>query len=273
MTDQISTDQTPWVESLPEPFREAPFIKASKSAEEALQNIQNAASYMGNSIKFPGEDASPEAKQEFYQKVLGKAPDLMYKPTEDKMDDFYKSLGRPENATDYKFDIPEGREVPSDFESFSKIAHENGLTDKQFKGILGKVLEEQWAEADSNAAAQAEEIVKLKGEWGTAYDQNMSRVKNFLRLTDAPEGIVDLFAENAMSPTEIRWIHSLAEQMKSAPELAELQTAQILTITPAEAREKIEEIMGNREHAYWNPNDPRHEDAKRKVVELHRLLG
>ena len=215
----IEEAQESWRDSLPEGFADAPFFKAAETPEAALAGIQNAASYMGNSIRIPGEDASDEARNEFYTKVAEKAKDkLMFRPDDDSMDAFYDSLGRPKDPKEYKIELPDGREIPADFERFSKIAHENGLSNKQFKGILSKVLEEQWTNQDINDIAQKEEFGKLAKEWGVAFDNNIGQVKNFLLLTDAPEGIVELISEGAMSTTEIKWLHDLATKMRTGVE-------------------------------------------------------
>jgi hypothetical protein len=260
-----------WRNSLPEPLREAPFIKAADDPEKALQEIQNAASYMGNALRIPGEDASEEDRVAFYEKLQEKVPGLMPKPSDDNLEELYKFL-RPESPDQYSFDAPEGREVPEDFEAFSKIAHKHGLSKDQFKGILNDLLGPQWEQQDQLSAEQTEAMKALGKEWGAAYEQNLTTVKNFLRLTDAPEGIVELLSQGAMSPEEIKWIHSVARATKSEAEIANQGNGDNpAMISPDEAQARISEIMNNPSHAYWNAADPSHDRAVRKVVELHKF--
>lgn len=259
-----------WRETLPEPLRDAPFIKAADDPDKALQEIQNAASYMGNALRIPGEDASEEDRAAFYSKLQEKVPGLMPKPTDENIQELYDYL-RPKSPDEYKFEAPEGREIPSDFEAFSKVAHKHGLSKQQFEGLLKDILEPQWEQQDSLAADQAQAMKELGKDWGAAYDQNMSMVKNFLRLTDAPEGIVELLSEGAMSPEEIKWIHSVAKATKSDTELANQEVQNPAAVTPDEAQARISEILNNPDHAYWNAADPGHQRAVRKVLELHKF--
>jgi hypothetical protein len=265
---------TDWRESIPEQFREAPFFKDAKTPDEALQHISNAASYMGNSIRIPGPDASDADRQSFYQKLTEKAPGVMPKPDGTNMEQVWNSLGRPSDPKEYRFDPPDGTEIPGDFESFAQVAHKHGLTQDQFKGVLNDIVTQQVTQSETLQAQQNEEMKALSIEWGLAFDNNLSAVKNFLRLTDAPEGIVDLIAEGAMSPAEIKWIHSIATQTKSSTELANQgQGNNSGMLPPAEAKDRIQEILNNQDHPYWRADDPRHHDAVKKMVELHKMAN
>lgn len=269
--DPPKTDS--WLDSLPEPFRDAPFISKAKTPEEAVNEIKNAASYMGQSIRIPGEDASEEDRKAFYEKIMEKAPGVMPRPTEDNMDEFYKALGRPDNPDDYNVEFDEDDVVPPDFESFSKLAHKYGLSQDQFRGILKDVVADQKVQLETQSAEQKQELKKLSEEWGVAFDQNIGKVKNFLRLTDAPEGIVDLISNGAMSPEEIKWIHSIATQTKSPTELAEQDKNYTAALTPSEARNRIQEMLNNQDHPYWNATDPRHKEAIDKMIEYQRAAN
>jgi hypothetical protein len=260
-----------WLDSVPEQFRDAPFFKAAESPDAALQAIQNAASYMGNSIRVPGDDASEEDIKSFHDKLKEKVPGLIPKPSDDNLEELYDFL-RPSSHENYRFEVPEGKEIPSDFEEFSKVAHKHGLSQKQFEGVLQDVLGSQWESQSQMEADHADAMKELGKEWGASYDQNLSTVKNFLRLTDAPEGIVDLISNNAMSPEEIKWLHSVAKSTKSAAEImGQGDNGNPAMISPDEAQSRISEILNNPNHAYWNQSDPNHDRAVRKMVELHRF--
>ena len=53
---------------------------------------------IGNSVRPPGPDATPEQRKEYIAKVLATAPELMMVGDEDAM---LKALGRPEKIEDY----------------------------------------------------------------------------------------------------------------------------------------------------------------------------
>jgi hypothetical protein len=259
-----------WLDSMPESLRSAPFIKAAKNEADALQQIKNAAAHMGNSLRIPSEDSSDEDKARFRSRVIEKIPELMLKPNPDDMDAFYSSLGRPESPDKYIIDT---EELPNDFELFSQTAFKHGLTQDQFRGVLEDIISQTKEQNEIDTAEHNTEMAALKSEWGEAYDQNMSSVKNFLLLSDAPEGIVEMFSEKAMSPREIKWIHSIANQTKAPVELAAQRTEQQALLTPVEARNRIQEVMNNSSHPYWNSSDPRHSDAINKMLEYQRAAN
>ena len=187
------------------------------------------------------------------------------------MDEFYNSMGRPEEASGYNYTPPEDREVPSDFAEFAGVAHKHGLTQEQFRGVLGDLLEGQWAASDQYNLDMEEDRKELMKEWGAAHDQNMTKVKNFLHLMDAPEAIVDMFANETMDSEEIKWLYQIATSTKSEPELAKQQTTQTDLVSPSEAMEKISEMMNNPEHPYWNSSDPGHQAAIQKMLKLQAM--
>lgn len=266
-----------WKEEAPESFAalmEAPFLKNAESMEDAITAITNAADHMGNSIRIPSEHAGEADLKAFTDKILEKAPSLMYKPGEDTMAEFLQSIGVPTDKDGYKYEPPEGKEIPEDLSGFAEIAHKHGLTTGQFNGLLGDILQSQWDGMEADTHAQGEEMKKLQTEWGAAFEGNMAMVKNFLRLTDAPEGLVDLLADKAMSPAEIKWVHGIATAMKDEAELAKLKdVTPEAKMTPVEAAAKIQEIMDNREHPYWNAANPLHKKAVEDMLDLQRLAN
>lgn len=264
-----STGASDWRAELPSAFQDAPFIKAAESPEDAVAQLSNAASHMGNSVRLPSENASEQERQAFIEKMLEKSPELMLKPSDENLDQFYASLGRPEKADEYKFEPGEGKEIPSDLAKFREAAHKAGLSQQQFESVLGEVLGDVYQQQEVVEAEQAAEMKELQKEWGNAFDERMETVSNFLKLSDAPDGIRDLYENGAMSPAEIRWIHDVATKTASKQELASQGTEGTeRTMTPAEAQAQIQEIMANNAHPYWNAQDPRHTSARQKMMEL-----
>lgn len=262
-----------WRAELPQAFQEAPFIKAAESLDDAVAQLTNAASHMGNSIRVPSEEASPEERKAFYDKVLQKAPDLMPKPTEENLEAFYNSLGRPADYKEYKYEPPEGKEIPEDFEAFAEAAHKAGLSQEQFKSVLDGVLGNVWQQNEALEFEQQEAMKQLSQEWGLSFDQRMGVVQNFLKLTEAPEGIQNLLENGAMSPAEIKWIHEIATKTASTTELASQQSQGDAPLSPQEAKERINEIIANNDHPYWNAADPRHKQAVAKMLEYQKAAA
>jgi hypothetical protein len=265
-----------WLDSIPEGMREAPFIKGADSLEVALGNIENAAQYMGNSIRIPGEEAGDEDRQAFITKVMEKAPQLMLKPDlndETQAADFYKMLGRPETAEDYKYDPGEGNDVPENIKAFAEIAFNNGLNQAQFQKMVSSIMEGEAAQMEQTDEAQIADLRNLHAEWGMKFDENVRIIGNFLKLTDGPEVLQDMLKEGQMSTSEMKWLHNIASQTKSAVELAQQPAGTVTVLTPDMAQASIQEMLNNQKHPYWNPADPGHKKAVERMVELQQMAN
>jgi hypothetical protein len=275
MTEE--SNETPsWNEGLPEGLADASFFKGADSLEGAITAVNNAAAHMGSSIRIPSEEAGAEDKSAFIAKIMEKAPSLMRKPDitdPTAMSEFYQSMGMPKESAEYKIELEEGKELPSDFSGFAAMAHKAGLTNDQFKGVMTDIMAEQDTQTGINEALQRDEIKALATEWGAAYEQNMAAIKNFLLLSDAPEGLVTLLAEGTMSTNEMKWIHQVATATKSTTELNTQPNNAVIVMTPSEARNQIQEMLNNQEHPYWKGADPRHNDAVSRMVELQKLAN
>ena len=106
--------------SIPEEYKEKAYLKDVGSIDDLYKQFDNAQQLIGKkAFAPPGENATPE-----------------------ELNDFYKSIGRPETADLYEFDdsmLPEGQERDPEIASKVKaILHEAGLSSAQAKLIQGK---------------------------------------------------------------------------------------------------------------------------------------
>ncbi len=152
-------------------------------------------------VKLPGKDATPEQWAEFY-----------------------KAIGAPEKAEDYKLPVPEG-----DDGAFAKTAAEwfkdAGVLPQQAEKLAtawNQFAEAQMAaldkqEADRVAALHAKntaEAAELKNEWGQRFDENQEfarrAVRQFLPKENAAAVITAL--ENAIGyKATIQMLHSIGK--------------------------------------------------------------
>ena len=94
-----------WKDSVDESYRDS--VKDFKDINGLVKSYQSAQSMLGSSIRIPTDDASKEAKDEFYSR-LSQVPGLTRLPNKDDpeaMNQFYNSLGRPESKDGYKIAI------------------------------------------------------------------------------------------------------------------------------------------------------------------------
>lgn len=107
---------------------------------------------------------------------------------------FYNQLGRPETYDKYntsKFEIPEDMKQfvkTEKVESFKKMAHKYGLTQKQFDGIMKEYTEENVSQIrgiiDSKNKETEELNEALKSEWGEQYAYKVDKAKSVLELAN-----------------------------------------------------------------------------------------
>lgn len=128
-----------------------------------------------------------------YEKYQGVPQEKLLKlPDENNADEvnaFYKKLGRPDKAEDYKFEIAEGQD-DAIAKAIAPELFKIGLSQKQAAAIY-KTLEtakiEQGKAAEA-AAIKAEE--DLKSEWGSNYDNNLKAAQQAAKIAGVtPEQI------------------------------------------------------------------------------------
>lgn len=139
---------------IPEQYRGEAWATKYKTADDFFKGFDNLTKLAGKKevtegLKLPGEEASPEEWEKFYQ-----------------------GLGRPESFDKYELpkdlEAPEGYDLDAAREHFSKFAHKNGLTQKQAQGMFKDFLEfekENFAKAQTEAKLTFDKaVVKAFGE-------------------------------------------------------------------------------------------------------------
>ncbi|MBA1364050.1 hypothetical protein [Burkholderia gladioli] len=143
-----------WASFADETTRGYAETKNFPSAEEAVRSYQNLEKLMGakaNAIMIPGDGATPE-----------------------EMNAFYEKLGRPGAPENYA--VPEAFKEDAMVKGFAGEAHKLGLTSKQFEGVMAFVGAQQQTdvaaqEAKRAAASQADLEALRKDLPGLKYDQ------------------------------------------------------------------------------------------------------
>jgi hypothetical protein len=150
-------------------FKDDPALLANSYLEQEKIN--------SGKVKMPTDASTPEEKSAFYQK-----------------------MGRPDNAEGYTLpQLAEGKAYDDAFLGEMKTAaHESGVSDSQFGGLIERYLahESQMAEAKLAASnAEAETTAQaLQKEWIGDYDKNLEISKRAIREL-VPEGIRDDFVK------------------------------------------------------------------------------
>ena len=242
-----------WRGALPADLAAAPFFRSANSLEQALSDLGNAADAQGNSLRVPGPDASPEQLTTFYAKVAEKAPGLMRAPAADDDAAYLSaltSLGRPDDASKYEIPEIDGSPTMSDERrgEWKTLAHDAGLTNKQFDRLLGSLLKSD-AQADAATQQTLEAgIGALKGEWGNAYDQRMGRIMAMAEKTGATPDMMEALTGNNINADTLKWFFSIADRISGPAEQQGTvgtqgkNNSQENVLTPADALAQVAEI-------------------------------
>ena len=245
--EKVATD---WKESLSDE------LKADKSLEN-IKDIEGLAKSYVHAQKLVGADKIP-------------VPNKF--ATEKDWDAVYQRLGRPEDPSGYKYDLPEDQNINQDaLNNFSNQAHKLGLLPSQANGVVkfyNELTASSLQEQETTAVAARENSTKeLKQEWGQAYPQKISQASNLAKSVGASE----LFDTNLADGTKLGdhpvMIRAFAELASKMGEDSITQSSGPIYQTPAQ----IEKEIGNLTQvgsAYWDKNHPNHAAAVEEVLAL-----
>ena len=165
----------------------------------------------------------------------------------DEVNAFYNKLGRPEKAEDYKFEIADGQD-DSIAKAIAPELFKAGLSQKQAAAIY-KTLEaakiEQTKAAEA-AAVKAEE--DLKSEWGTNYDNNLKAAQQAAKIAGVTAEQIEALQKATDYKTVMNMFKNLASKfgedtLRGAGDNKQTR----FTLTPQQAREKIEQLKTNKD--------------------------
>lgn len=269
-------DAVAWKENLPDAIKGWDEVKNAKDSDSFWTQMSNMRSMMGQSIRIPTDDAGKDALKEFDERLMNKVPSLMRKPDFDDdevMESFYRQMGRPEEKEKYvspELDAPDGIILQEGLaDDFKGIAFKHGLTQKQYEGVVKDYSTSSVNVAQGQLESHQQGMSELSKEWGAAFDQNIERA-DAIRSKYFNDVIEDI---NLAGAPIVKAFNSIAERFgkEGSSNLIEEKINRSNVLAPAEAKERLNEILSNKEHAYWVAQDPAHNDAVDKVVSLTKL--
>ena len=265
-------DEPNWRDSLSDELKDHKGLADIKDVGGLAQSFLDAQSHIGNSIRVPGPEAGEDAWKAFHEKLTTKVPTLIPTPDPDNpdvMNTLFNKMGRPEEATGY--DHPEGVDATK-MADFAAVAHEIGLTKSQYMSLATGMHEFTVAQQEAASQAFTDGIRALKQEWGIVYEDNVQKVDAVLKGTEAPAQLMELGAEGKLDATTLKWLHNIGEQLGT--EGINFNKDEFTTrVTPAEAKARVSEIMGDLKGPYWDAAHPQHKEYVQRVVDLNRAAA
>lgn len=186
----------------------------------------------GRTVALPKDDATPEERAAFFQK-----------------------LGAPEKADGYK--LPEALANDPMAQKYRDIAHKAGMLPQQFEQSLAFVTAEAQAlqqQQDQQRSVQSEQdMTAIRGEWGAAYDQNMELAKRaaaqFIPAKDTAERQAVLAKiEDALGTAQfLKFFAKIGEGLGEHKVHSNGDPGHMGAMTPAAARARIEALKSDKE--------------------------
>lgn len=249
-------------------LRDDPSLKDFNDIVTLAKSFKDTKTFVGNSIRPPGPDASAEVKQEFIAKLQKHAPELVLLKDGDSDAEnmVWERLGRPKDAKGYEFKAPD--DTPIDLESLRAIAASTGMTKKQFEAAA-KLTVEKTQKAREAAAADNK---ALRSEWGQAYDDKLKQAAAAAAKLNQPPELVKLIQEGKLPSGQLKTWAELAKSLGAeGTEIGKQNGGGSGALTPAEAEAQLEEIMGN--PAYFDGRHPQHDSLVKKALKLQEAIS
>lgn len=248
-----------WRDSLPEDIRGSESIQKYGSVEDMVKGFIEVQPLIGaDKLVLPGKDATPEQMAEFHQK-----------------------LGRPEKSDGYTAPtegLPDGLELDQNLVgAFRERAFELGITTPVFTELIRWFAGEQHKASEAQAqvlGAESEDAgVKLKNEWGVAYDERVGLAKRAFEEFGTEEfgGFLSKFGLDD-HPQMLRIFSEIGKSLASDP-IKGAGSGRKFQLTPADAlselnvKERDTEFMAD----VMDSRRPGHEEAKSERKRLYDL--
>ena len=137
-----------WKDDLNDEMKVSPAFKdIGDDINDLAKNFLDAQSHLGNAIRIPGEDATPEAVAEFHTKLQARVPGLIPAASledAEATNQYLEALGKPKKADEYEMPEVNGVNIDPTRETVVRdTALALGLTKTQLKGLLTKMHESE----------------------------------------------------------------------------------------------------------------------------------
>ena len=258
-----TTPEGGWIEGVQDPATKA-WAEAKGLQNGSFENVLGSyhnlekmvgADRAGRTITLLGDDASPEERDAYFNK-----------------------LGRPESAAQYSVALPEGVTDDTRLNMMRNKAHELGISDAQFSGLAeadaAYISATVQGVNDKAVISAADAEAQLRTEWGAAFDLKVAGIDVAAHKLGMSDDQLNGLRE-AMGPVDaMKFVdnlntkigdHSFDEGEKIIPGHK----------TPEQAKEELDQLTMNKEFmdAWMDGAHPGHKMAVEKKASLARLVS
>ncbi len=232
---------------------------------------------VGRSIRIPGPDADADTIAAFNTDLVTKVPSLVSIPGEKASEEdtaaFFTRLGKPTEATKYVMPADAPEAIKENLNALAAVAFKGNFTQAQFKQMSETMMADHVANTDAATSKFADEYDKLKLDWGPALTNKSQSILELAKQTGAPQQLVDAVANRQMDMDTMKWLDGLITSLSGEGSQMNFQGSgsQDTRVTPAEAKNQIEEIMARKE--YWESGNAQQQGLVDKVVALGKIAS
>ena len=254
-----SGSRSEFLQQLPEEIRDHPSL-------QSINDVGNLGLSYVNAQRLIGADKIPLPKN----------------PTEDDLNNIYTKLGKPEQPSGYEIKADGQILTEGDVNTYTDIAHKLGLSKTQANGILDYYRSsiQQTTEAMSKDSEQQRQQIEqsLKAEWGADFDAKVSQANRAV-ADIAGEDLLDMVLQDGTKvgnhPAFIKAFANFADFRNSVTKEDTISENSVnYRMSSADAQSKIDAIMNDRSHAYWDRKNPVARDkAVKEVQDLYEMLN
>ena len=252
-----SGSRSEFLQQLPEEIRDHPSL-------QSINDVGNLGLSFVNAQRLIGADKIPLPKN----------------PTEDDLNNIYTKLGKPEQPSGYEIRADGQILTEEDVNTYTDIAHKLGLSKTQANGILDYYRSsiQQTTEAMSKDAQQQKQQIEqnLKAEWGADFDAKVSQANRAV-ADIAGQDLLDMVLQDGTKvgnhPAFIKAFANFADFKNSVTKEDTISENSVnYRMSPADAKAKIDTIMNDKSHAYWDRKNPvAREKAVKEVQDLYEM--
>ena len=243
-----------WLDTLPPEYKENASIKGFKSVEDLAKSYIHAQGMIGaEKIVIPGKQS-----------------------TDQDWEGVFAKLGRPESPDKYELKASESHD-PEFIKSFKEAAHKSGLLPKQVEGLYGfynEVAKKQQENLELQMKKEMDDgIANLRKEWpDSEYEKNLGVAKNAVNTFLGEEGKKWL-NESGMgnNPMMIKFMHKIGLAMGEDS----LKGGGGVSFNEGResAQSKLNAIMGDSKHPYFDSSHPNHKAAVQEVGSYYSIIS
>lgn len=226
-------------------------LEKFKSPDELAKSYIELEKHSGGTVKVPGEGA-----------------------TKEDWDKFYNKLGRPESSEGYQLQKPEDTDAVKWDDSFEKAflpaAHALGLTNKQVQGLVDWQRRLVQESVDSLSKQREETTEQLRREYGGATEKNLALAFQAVKRFGGEEAAA-AFNETGLGnhPALVKMMVNISKNLLEDTLVGESMTS---LETPDQAKQKIEQIRADKEHPFHKgAGAPGYDTALKEWTRLHEV--